>query len=161
MAKSLNWLIRAYRAGKAALRKQKIIPNQNFGTSLETTSTIEDAMMGPSPPKRRKLDSASSDMSEAEENVPIEELAPVASAKKAPASKSNHTMRTQEEDDAALYAGGLYRSSLFKLQVDELLREVLPNYEKRFSGVSEALHKLRGLIEGIEEREALSVSYML
>lgn len=65
---------------------------------------------------------------------------------------------TQTIDDAALYSGGSYKSSLFKLQVDELLAEIQPNYEKRLSGVNEALHKLKTLLEGIKDREPLCVS---
>jgi U3 small nucleolar RNA-associated protein 22 len=103
------------------------------------------------PAKRRKLDhtSTSLDDSESESNI----------SKAAPAPpRPRHTKRTHDDDDAALYAGGIYKSSLFKLQIDELLREVAPNYAKRFCGLTETLHKLKGLIEGIEERDALSVS---
>jgi len=110
------------------------------------------------PAKRRKLDhtSTSLDDSESESNEP--QSAPNIS-KEAPAPpRPRHTKRTHNDDDAALYAGGIYKSSLFKLQVDELLREVAPNYAKRFCGLTEALRKLKGLIEGIEERDALSVS---
>lgn len=59
-------------------------------------------------------------------------------------------------DASAIYAGE-YNSSLFKLQVDHLLEDAQPNYEKRLGGVDDALRKLKGLIEGIEDREGLSV----
>ena len=64
----------------------------------------------------------------------------------------------QDDENDALYAGGLYKSSMFKLQVDEMLAEVQPNYEKRAGVIDDALRKLKGFIEGIEDREALSVS---
>ena len=67
----------------------------------------------------------------------------------------------QDDDNDAIYAGGLYKSSMFKLQVDEMLAEVQPNYEKRASVIDDALRRLKGLIEGIEDREALSVSFEL
>ena len=115
--------------------------------------------MGPSPTKRRKLEHGDSfpDRSDSEGNSPREQV--VANTLEPPTSlKQTRMTRVQDDDDAALYAGGLYKSSLFKLQVDELLREVKPDYEKRFSGVKEVLHKLKGVIESIEERDALSVS---
>jgi hypothetical protein len=64
----------------------------------------------------------------------------------------------QDDENDALYAGGLYKSSMFKLQVDEMLAEVQPNYEKRAAVIDDALRKLKGLVEDIEDREALSVS---
>lgn len=67
----------------------------------------------------------------------------------------------QDGDNDAIYAGALYKSSMFKLQVDEMLAEVQPNYEKRASVIDDALRRLKGLIEGIQDREALSVSFEL
>jgi len=108
--------------------------------------------MSPLPTKRRKLDHspAESDEGRTASDPSRDDAAP---------ARPTNTKRVHDGDDAALYAGGLYRSSLFKLQVDELLREVAPNYEKRFGGLPAALHKLKGLIEGIEEQDALSVSF--
>jgi hypothetical protein len=68
---------------------------------------------------------------------------------------------TQDDNNDAIFAGGLYKSSVFKLKVDEMLAEVQPNYEKRASVIDDALHRLKGLIEGIEDREALPVSLEL
>jgi U3 small nucleolar RNA-associated protein 22 len=65
----------------------------------------------------------------------------------------------QDDENDALYAGGSYKSSMFKLQVDEMLAEVQPNYEKRAGAIDDALRRLKGLIEGIGDREALSVGY--
>jgi U3 small nucleolar RNA-associated protein 22 len=110
--------------------------------------------------KRRKLDHdlTSLDGGDSDGNGPREKAAANGPEEPPASVKQTRTKRAQDDDDAALYAGGLYKSSLFKLQVDELLHEVEPNYEKRFRGMKEALHKLKGLIEGIEERDALPVS---
>ncbi|KAG0647352.1 U3 small nucleolar RNA-associated 22 [Hyphodiscus hymeniophilus] len=62
-----------------------------------------------------------------------------------------------DDDNNAIYAGGLYKSSMFKLQVDEMLAEVQPNYEKRAGVIDEALRTLKGSIERIEDREGLSI----
>jgi U3 small nucleolar RNA-associated protein 22 len=114
--------------------------------------------MSPLPAKRRKLDHDPTSLDDSESEA-IEQRSPPDVSTETPApSKPKRAKREHYDDDAALYAGGLYKSSLFKLQVDELLREVAPNYEKRFNGVTEALHKLKGLIEGIAAREPLSVS---
>ncbi|ESZ96681.1 hypothetical protein SBOR_2940 [Sclerotinia borealis F-4128] len=76
----------------------------------------------------------------------------VRSTLKHPPAKRQHN-----DQDAALYAGGLYKSSMFKLQVDELLNEVRPNYEKRAAGIKSSLHQLKNAIEGIEDRGPLSI----
>lgn len=65
--------------------------------------------------------------------------------------------RTQEVAQSALYSGGLYNSSMFKLQIDELLAQVQLNYEKRMPGVDEVLRRLKTLIEAIEDRDMLPV----
>ncbi|KAF8866077.1 pre-rRNA processing protein-like protein Utp22 [Acephala macrosclerotiorum] len=120
--------------------------------------------MTPLPSKRRKLehtpsdgsvdeDQSENDLDEQSSEVSADETA-IPQSKRAPL-RWKHTQAT---DDAALYAGGSYKSNLFKLQVDELLAEVQPNYEKRLSGVNEALRKLKTLLEGIEDREPVSVS---
>jgi U3 small nucleolar RNA-associated protein 22 len=70
---------------------------------------------------------------------------------------SSQPSHTPDADESALYAGGLYKSSMFKLQIDEMLAEVQPNYEKRLRGADEALHKLKSIIEAIEDRELLPV----
>ncbi len=110
--------------------------------------------------KRRKLghELNSPDKSESEDDSQQGAPGPDSSKEPPPSSKTTRAKRTKEDDDAALYAGGLYKSGLFKLQVDELLRAAQPNYEKRFGGLNDALHTLKRLIEGIEERNAVSVS---
>ena len=122
--------------------------------------------MAPRIPKRRKLDydghKELSAIEDGSENDGIENrsfpMSP-AEALAVPMAKTQvRPKRTLQGDEAAIYAGGNYKSSLFKLQVDELLSEVRPNYEKRLSGVDDALRRLKGLIEGIGERDALPVS---
>jgi U3 small nucleolar RNA-associated protein 22 len=114
--------------------------------------------MSPLSAKRRKLDHDPTSLDDSESEANEQRSSPDISTETQASSKPTRAKGAHDGDDAALYSGGLYKSSLFKLQVDELLREVAPKYEKQFSGVSEALHKLKGLIEGIAEREALSVS---
>lgn len=60
-------------------------------------------------------------------------------------------------DASAIYAGGLYKSGMFKLQVDEMLAEVRPNYQRKLTGVDDALQRLKGLIENIEDCKPVSV----
>lgn len=122
--------------------------------------------MAPLPSKRRKLNHDSDEIVSDEEaarntdeiddqsSAESEDDAPIAHPKK-PLARPNRA----HEDDSAIYAGGDYKSTLFKLQVDELLAEVKPNYERRLRGVDEALRTLKGLIDLIEERDAVSVSF--
>ncbi|KAM0448674.1 hypothetical protein ACHAO4_008385 [Trichoderma viride] len=44
-------------------------------------------------------------------------------------------------------------ASTFVLQTDELLKEAKPNYEKAFHGVDGQLHRLKGIIDGIEPHD--------
>lgn len=120
--------------------------------------------MSPLSSKRRKLNHSPSDVSPDEdgsENDPEEQSSQESVDETGIPQSRQRQLRpkhTQTIDDAALYSGGSYKSSLFKLQVDELLAEIQPNYEKRLSGVNEALHKLKTLLEGIKDREPLCVS---
>ncbi|KAI9373225.1 Nrap protein [Aspergillus egyptiacus] len=51
-------------------------------------------------------------------------------------------------------ANGLYKSSFFKLQLDELIAGSRPNYEKQLAALKDTLHDLKGLIERLAERPA-------
>lgn len=55
-------------------------------------------------------------------------------------------------------AGTTHDSTMFKLQMDELLAEMRPDYERRLKKVEKALHKLKGILEHIPERDPLPVS---
>lgn len=131
-----------------------------------------DLTMAPFITKRRKLEHASDDeapqsrrseveISDAEDGSGDEESS--SDDMDAVQSKPKHAPAKRRHDDldAALYAGGLYKSSMFKLQVDQLLNEVRPNHEKRAAGIKSALHQLKNAIEGIENREPLSVRFIL
>ncbi|KKK15657.1 hypothetical protein P175DRAFT_0505341 [Aspergillus ochraceoroseus IBT 24754] len=49
-------------------------------------------------------------------------------------------------------ANGFYKSSFFKLQMDELLSESRPNYDKQLAKLKDVLHNLKDTIERIPER---------
>ncbi|CBF82672.1 hypothetical protein AN3455.2 [Aspergillus nidulans FGSC A4] len=51
-------------------------------------------------------------------------------------------------------ANGLYKSSFFKLQLDELITESRPSYDKQLSTIKDTLHELKDLIESMPERSA-------
>jgi U3 small nucleolar RNA-associated protein 22 len=122
--------------------------------------------MPPTSPKRRKLehdstnDTAQQSQSDevesedgsnsSEDNASTTKTAPIHSQ-----SKPSHKPK---DDESALYAGGLFKSSVFKYQVDYLLKEARPNYEKKFGRANETLQKLKGWIEAIEPRDAVTVS---
>lgn len=114
------------------------------------------------PSKRRKISHSEPSVPNNENSEPVQEktgkeIASNEAVVAQPQPVQSRPKRAQEDDDNAIYAGGQYKSSIFKLQVDEMLSEVQPKYEKRLSGVDDALRKLKGLIEGIEDREPLSV----
>lgn len=119
------------------------------------------------PSKRRKLDHDRREdgfISENESgNTSSDDQSSSSSAHEAPAALSKpiqtRPKQTHDADGNALYAGSLYKSSLFKLQIDELMAEVRLNYEKQLNGVDDALRRLKSLIEAIDERDGLPVSF--
>lgn len=130
---------------------------------------VNSCIMAPTSPKRRKLDYSSDERVSPDEIPPqsddesdAQSSSSEVSQEDVPNIQSKQTpsrlKRVQDDNNGALYAGGLYKSSMFKLQVDEMLAEVQPNYEKRAGVIDEALRRLKGLVEGIDGREALSVS---
>jgi U3 small nucleolar RNA-associated protein 22 len=107
-------------------------------------------------PKRRKLD-ANVEMTQAKDG-PQNDILDSATAQQrngtAPEMKRN-----KSNSVSAPFAGDAYNSSLFKLQVEEMLAEVKPNYAKRLGAAGTALRKLKTLIEAIPDREQIPVSY--
>lgn len=111
--------------------------------------------------KRRKLEHNSSD----EESDAIiqngesdQENESDESEKEETKSKHKVQKNTSRDDHEAMYSVGLYKSSMFKLQLDNLLADVRPNYEKYQGTINGALHEVKALIEGIADREPLGVS---
>ncbi|KAJ5624701.1 hypothetical protein N7510_001010 [Penicillium lagena] len=74
-------------------------------------------------------------------------------------TKANAGNRAKDERSAELaMASGFYKSSFFKLQMDELLSGLRPNYENRVSKLQEALHKVKDAIENLPERPPKPIS---
>jgi U3 small nucleolar RNA-associated protein 22 len=57
----------------------------------------------------------------------------------------------------SVYTGEIYKSNVFKLQVDQLLKQVRPKYGKFEPEVSAALHTLKRIIEQIPNQEPMAV----
>ncbi|PYI26556.1 Nrap protein [Aspergillus indologenus CBS 114.80] len=53
-------------------------------------------------------------------------------------------------------ASGVYKSSFFKLQMDELLSELRPNYDRHVAKLQDTLHQLKSIIEQIPEKQPQS-----
>src|SRR5687768_11471981 len=113
--------------------------------------------MSSSSPKRRKLGHDFTDSAPIDQNQNDEvsnnasgnnEDAPIFNGK--PARPQTRLKRSGEGQDGALYTGGLFKSSLFKFQVDDLLEHSRPNYEKVSPKINELLGKLKSLIESID-----------
>ncbi|CZS95143.1 related to pre-rRNA processing protein Utp22 [Rhynchosporium agropyri] len=113
--------------------------------------------MAPLSTKRRKLDNGRSVSPSENEAADIEQAQSQKLEVKSAQTAAQTRPKRADDDESSIYAGSLSKSSLFKLQVDELLSEVQPNYEKRLKGVDDLLHKLKGQIEGIAKRDAVSV----
>ena len=117
--------------------------------------------MAPLSSKRQKLDHDSLSVSENGDyhTNEVQPLRQSLSDEPEPTRKQIQSKLSQltNTDESALYSGGLYKSNMFKLQVDEMLAEVRPNYEKWMAGVDQALHKLNSLIEAVQDRATLPV----
>lgn len=132
---------------------------------LPCTMNTKNTTMAVPPLKRRKLEHSSSD-EESEDGVGMEVDDGTDSeeeeSKEVEDAKSNRknlpTKKASQVEYEAMYAGGLYKSSMFKLQIDEMLAEERPNYEKLSSAIEGALTKVKAVIEAIPDREPLSVS---
>lgn len=73
--------------------------------------------------------------------------------------KINAGNRGKDEGSAELaMASGFYKSSFFKLQMDELLAGLRPNYDKQISKLQETLHKVKAIIEDLPDKPSKSVS---
>ncbi|PWY65042.1 Nrap protein [Aspergillus heteromorphus CBS 117.55] len=68
-------------------------------------------------------------------------------------SSSHIAGRGKNDSSAELArASGFYKSSFFKLQMDELLSELRPNYDKQILRLQETLHQLKTVIECLPDR---------
>jgi hypothetical protein len=77
--------------------------------------------------------------------------------KQGPRLVKDHANRNTISQDGQLLVGEMYKSSMFKLQLDELLDEVQPRYERRMVPVENALRKLKSVIERVPDREPVDV----
>ncbi|KAL2841235.1 Nrap protein [Aspergillus pseudoustus] len=68
------------------------------------------------------------------------------------ATKSGITASQTGRSAELALASGFYKSSFFKLQLDELIAESRPNYDKQFATLKDTLHSLKDLIERLPER---------
>ncbi|KAF2459332.1 Nrap protein [Lineolata rhizophorae] len=55
------------------------------------------------------------------------------------------------------YTGEIYKSNVFKLLVDDLLEQARPRYGKKEAPAETALRTLKAIIEGIPEKESVSM----
>jgi U3 small nucleolar RNA-associated protein 22 len=69
------------------------------------------------------------------------------------ATRQNGVRRNEKSssDNALLLSGGMGKSAMMTLQVNELLSEVRPDYEKQLSQLESTLHKLKEIVESIPE----------
>jgi U3 small nucleolar RNA-associated protein 22 len=120
-------------------------------------------------PKRRKLDHYGGQTVE-EEMISLsdsdQELQQTISSEQKRLSKglpsfSARASSFKDERESESFTTGSeesYKSSLFKLQVDEMLAEVQMHPLERMGTMHNLLQKLKSTIEGIDDKEALSVS---
>ncbi|GAD99854.1 conserved hypothetical protein [Paecilomyces variotii No. 5] len=108
--------------------------------------------------KRRKLSPSDSDESDSGDNNNT--LSNSRKTQHNGASTSSHTgvKKAQKDRSAELaLSSGLYKSNVFKLQMDDLLADLRLDYDREVSQIQEALSKIKKIIEQIPGRPAKSV----
>lgn len=65
--------------------------------------------------------------------------------------------RRDEIPQDGVYTAEVYKSNMFKLQVDELLEQVRPKYAKKEAPAENAMRTLKAIIERMPSRGSLSV----
>lgn len=84
---------------------------------------------------------------------------PDKSTRKAEHLAKGQTSRREKDGRSAelAMASGFYKSSFFKLQMDELLTGLRPNYDKRISKIQDTLHEVKNAIESLPDTSPKSV----
>jgi U3 small nucleolar RNA-associated protein 22 len=72
--------------------------------------------------------------------------------------RSSGSNVAQNGSFGGVYTEEVYKSNLFKLQVDELLEQVKPNFQTVEAKLNDLLRSLKSLIENIPNREPASIS---
>ncbi|RAH53857.1 pre-rRNA processing protein Utp22 [Aspergillus piperis CBS 112811] len=109
--------------------------------------------------KRRRLSPSPDDSSRTQNNsaYSVSNRNNLTDSDAAKPSRDVSTLRTSgraKNDRSAelALASGFYKSTFFKLQLDELLNGSRPNYDKQVSRLQETLHKLKSVIECLPDR---------
>lgn len=71
--------------------------------------------------------------------------------------KSTGGIVSEQEKTQAVSDMYEYKSNVFRMETEELLREVRLNYQKHMAPAEKVLHKLKSIIEDIPERLDISV----
>ncbi|KAJ5726471.1 uncharacterized protein N7483_007828 [Penicillium malachiteum] len=101
--------------------------------------------------KRRKLSPTPTDATSTSQSKPLNKTSTSSGAEKPTQSKSQGRKGNENGSAELAMASGFYKSNFFKLQMDELLTGLRPNYEKRISKIQDTLHKLKSAIESLPE----------
>lgn len=164
-------MLKRYRTALVIAQKKKKISkelqsshNQPTQLAWATSSLLNyTATMSAHTVKRRKLSpSRENDSVDVGGNVPkpttVEPAQNGVRRDEHPAKSSmNHRGKDERSAELAM-ASGFYKSSFFKLQMDELLTGLRPNYEKRVSNLQDTLHKVKSAIETLPETTPKSVA---
>lgn len=105
----------------------------------------------------------SSGRSGSEGEVEKEEIGgePNTNSKKRKQKKPRNTgdVTSEQEKTQAVSDMYEYKSNVFRMETEELLKEVRLKYQKRMAPAEKALHRLKGVIEAFPEHLDVSVSF--
>jgi U3 small nucleolar RNA-associated protein 22 len=65
--------------------------------------------------------------------------------------------RTKQQHLGGAYAGEIYKSNIFKLQLHELLEQVKPNFSRAETSIAALLRSVKNIVEAIPDRDPVSV----
>ncbi|KAF2399987.1 Nrap protein [Trichodelitschia bisporula] len=145
--------------------------SEQSGFPSEEEHDSADDLEGVSDDSGMEDASSNDEDEEMEEDIESEPVSPIAKEKLAvkPAAKVPEKQKATAEkpkprhtqpSDALTgtgYTGEVFRSNMFKLQVDELLEQVRPKHGKKEAAVERVLRALKTIIEQIPARDPTSV----
>ncbi|KAL5043393.1 hypothetical protein BDW71DRAFT_119478 [Aspergillus fruticulosus] len=117
-----------------------------------SSHAVKRRRLSPSPDGVFRAEASAASESDSRANRPVKNAASNGLKQAGISKPAKHTESTGATEMAL--ANGLYKSSFFKLQLDELITESKPSYDKQLTTIKDTLHSLKDLIESLPERPA-------
>ncbi|KAL2816849.1 Nrap protein [Aspergillus cavernicola] len=115
-----------------------------------SSHTVKKRRLSPSPDGVSRIENSTA----SDSNINANKSAQMSASNGSKQASISKSVRQIGNSGEMALASGLYKSSLFKLQLDELIAGSRPNYDKQLATLKDTLHDLKDLIEALAERPA-------